>query len=61
MVSDDIVLWESPLQAEAFESSYADAMGVLYRCFNYSALVPDRYLASLGQITGTGLTPPVFS
>jgi len=61
MVSDDIVLWESPLQAESFEAPYADSMGVLYRCFNYSALIPDRYLASLGQITGTGLTPPVFS
>jgi len=61
MVSDDIVLWESPLQAESFEAPYADSMGVLYRCFNYSALIPDRYLASLGQITGTGLTPPVFT
>jgi len=61
MVSDDIILWESPLQAEAFEAPYADTMGVLYRIFNYSALIPDRYLASLGQITGTGLVPPVFS
>jgi len=61
MVSDDIVLWESPIQAEAFEAPYADSMGVLYRIFNYSALIPDRYLASLGQITGTGLTPPVFT
>jgi len=61
MVSDDIFLWESPLQCEAFESPYADSMGVLYRCFNYSALIPDRYLASLGQIQGTGLTTPVFT
>ncbi len=61
MVSDDIFLWESPLQCEAFESPYADSMGVLYRCFNYSALIPDRYLASLGQITGTGLTTPTFA
>ncbi len=61
MVSDDIILWESPLKAEAFEAPYADTMGVLYRIFNYSALIPDRYLASLGQIIGTGLTPPVFS
>jgi len=61
MVSDDIYLWESPLQCEAFESPYADSMGILYRCFNYSALIPDRYLASLGQIQGTGLTTPVFA
>jgi len=61
MVSDDIFLWESPLQCEAFESPFADSMGVLYRCYNYSALIPDRYLASLGQISGTGLTTPVFA
>ena len=61
MVSDDIMLWESPLQAEAFESPYADSMGVLYRIYNYAAFVPDRYLASLGEITGPGLTPPVFT
>jgi len=61
MVSDDIFLWESPLQCEAFESPYADSMGVLYRCFNYSALIPDRYLASLGQVVGTGLTTPAFA
>jgi len=61
MVSDDIMLWESPLQAEAFEAPYADSMGVLYRIYNYAAFVPDRYLASLGAITGTGLVPPVFT
>jgi len=61
MVADDIHLWESPLQAEAFDSPYADSLGILYRVFNYSALIPDRYLASLGAITGTGLTPPVFA
>ena len=61
MVADDIVLWESPLQAESFDAPYSDSMGVLFRIFNYAALIPDRYLASLGQITGTGLTPPVFA
>ena len=61
MVADDIVLWESPLQAEAFDAPYSDSMGVLFRAYNYAALIPDRYLASLGQITGTGLVPPVFS
>ena len=61
MVADDVVLWESPLQAEAFDAPYSDSMGVLFRIYNYSALIPDRYLASLGQITGTGLVPPVFA
>jgi HK97 family phage major capsid protein len=60
-VMDDVMLWESPIQSEAFEESYADSMGVLFRCFNYASLQPSRYLASLGQIQGTGLTPPVFA
>lgn len=60
-VADDIHLWESPLQAEAWEAPYADSLGILYRCYNYTALIPDRYPASLGQITGTGLTTPVFA
>jgi len=58
---DDVWLWESDLRAEAFTAPYADTLGVLYRCFNYLAMVPDRYLASLGQITGTGLVTPVFA
>ena len=56
----DIVHWGSPPQAETFDSPYSDSMGILYRIFSYHGLVPDRYLASLGQITGTGLTPPAF-
>ena len=56
----DIVHWASPLQAETFDAPYSDSMGVLYRAFSYHALVPDRYLASLGQITGTGLVAPTF-
>jgi len=60
-VMDDVMLWESPLQSEAFEESYADSMGILYRCFNYASLQPSRYLASLGQITGTGLVTPTYA
>ena len=60
-VMDDVMLWESPLQSEAFEESYADSMGILFRCFNYASLQPSRYLASLGQITGTGLVTPTYA
>lgn len=60
-VMEDVMLWESPIQAEAFEAPYADSMGVLFRAFNYSSLQPSRYLASLGAVQGTGLTPPVFA
>ena len=59
-VSDDLVLWESGLVAESFDAPYADSMGVLFRTYSYAALVVDRYAASLGQISGTGMTPPVY-
>ncbi len=57
----DIVHWGSPPQAETFDSPYSDSMSILYRIYSYHALIPDRYLASLGQVSGTGLTPPVFA
>lgn len=60
-VRDDVWLWESDLRAEAFTQTYADSLGILLRCFAYTALIPDRYLASLGQISGTGLTTPAFA
>lgn len=60
-VRDDVWLWESDLRAEAFTQPYAESMGVLFRLFGYSALIPDRYAASLGQIVGTGLVTPTFA
>jgi HK97 family phage major capsid protein len=61
MPRDDIWLFESDLRAEAFTAPYADTLAVLFRVFNYSAQIPDRYLASLGQISGTALVTPVFA
>ena len=58
---DDLMLWQSPIQAESFEAPYADSMGILFRAFSYQALITDRYLASLGQITGTGLVTPTYA
>ena len=57
----DVWLWESDRRAEAFTAPYANSLGVLLRVFNYAAQIPDRYLASLGQLTGTGLVTPVFA
>lgn len=57
----DIKLWQSSIRAEAFTAPYSDSLGVLYRCHAYYALIPDRYLSSLGQIQGSGLTTPVFA
>jgi len=60
-VRDDVWLYEGTLRAEAFTAPYADSMGILYRVFNYYAMIPDRYSASLGQINGTGLVTPTFA
>jgi len=60
-VRDDVWLYEGTLRAEAFTQPYADLMGILYRVFNYFAMIPDRYSASLGQISGTGLVTPTFA
>jgi len=60
-VRDDVWLYEGSPRAEAFSAPYADSMGILFRVFNYFAAIPDRYSASLGQLVGTGLTPPVFA
>lgn len=57
---NDIRLWESDLRFEAFEATYADTAGVLFRAMGYSAMIPDRYPAAVGRIVGTGLVPPVF-
>jgi len=58
---DDLMLWESPIQAETFDQPFSGSMGIYFRIFNYSSLQPSRYLASLGQIQGTGLKTPVFA
>ena len=60
-VRDDVWLYEGNLRAESFAQPYSDSMGILYRVFNYYAMIPDRYSASLGQISGTGLVTPTFA
>ena len=57
----DVWIWESQLKAEVFTAPYADSLGVLLRVYNYAAMIPDRYLASLGVLSGTGLVTPVFA
>lgn len=34
---------------------------MLIRCYNYAAMIPDRYSASLGQLQGTWLVTPTFA
>jgi HK97 family phage major capsid protein len=56
----DLTLWESDLQVESFEATYADNASVLFRCLAYSAMIPDRYAGSVNLISGTGLVAPVL-
>lgn len=58
--ANDLYLYESPIQAEAFTAPYADSMGVLFRLFAYSASIPDRYASSVALIRGTGLVAPSY-
>ncbi len=57
----DLYLYESELRADIQSAPYADSLGLLFRCWNYASLIPDRYTASLGQITGTGLVAPTYA
>ena len=56
----DMTLWESDLQVESFEQTYADKASVLFRCLAYSACLVDRYAGSVNLISGTGLIAPVL-
>ena len=51
----DVFLYESELQMESFEATYANQNSVLFRALGYSAMIPDRYGASVNIVQGTGL------
>lgn len=57
----DLMLWETEVKAETFTEPYSDSMGVLFRIYNYAACIVDRYAASLGTLSGTGLVAPTFA
>lgn len=56
----DIKLWEGTPRAESFNATYADSAGVLFRLYNYAAMIPDRYGSSIVVVNGTGTVTPVF-
>jgi HK97 family phage major capsid protein len=56
----DLTLWESDLQVDSFEATYADNASVLFRCMAYSAMIPDRWAGSVNLVSGTGLVAPVL-
>ena len=57
---DDLWLFESTPQAEAFRSPYSESLGVLYRLYNYVGTILNRQTASIGRLTGAGLVAPTF-
>lgn len=59
--TDDLVLFESEPQAEAFRETYADTVGVLFRMYAYVGTILNRHTQSIGVITGTGLVTPTFA
>jgi HK97 family phage major capsid protein len=56
----DLTLWESDLQVESFDSTFADQASILFRCMAYSACIVDRWAGSVNLISGTGLVAPVL-
>lgn len=57
---DDLYLWETAVDAQAFSATYANQNSMLFRVTNYSAAIPTRYTKSIATITGTGLVTPTF-
>jgi HK97 family phage major capsid protein len=56
----DLVLFEGTQRAEAFRETKADQLSVLFRLYNYAAIVTERFPKSIGLVTGTGLVTPTF-
>jgi HK97 family phage major capsid protein len=60
MRADDLWLYESAVQSESFDATYANQASVLFRVLGYSAFIPNRYPKSIAVINGTGLATPTF-
>jgi hypothetical protein len=53
----DSWLYESELETNSFEPTYADQASVLFRALGYASLI-HRYAPSIARIVGTGLVDP---
>jgi HK97 family phage major capsid protein len=58
--AEDIWLWESDITLASFDAPYADSMGVLFRAHGYSAMIGNRYPASIAVVNGTGTVTPAY-
>lgn len=57
---EDSVLYESAPKAEAFRETKAKELQVVFRLYNYVALLNARAPKSISVISGTGLVAPTF-
>jgi HK97 family phage major capsid protein len=55
---DEHWLWESPVQTNSFDATYADNASVLFRILGYLAFIGNRYTGACQSIRGTGLIAP---
>ena len=58
--ADEAYLWETDLQLQSFDATYADSASLLYRALGYAAAIPDRLTAAVNVIRGTGLVAPTL-
>jgi HK97 family phage major capsid protein len=56
--TDELWLYESPVQTASFDATYADNASVLFRILGYLAFIPNRYTGAVQSIRGTGLVVP---
>lgn len=60
MKADEAYLWEKDLQLASFDATYADQASLLFRALGYAAAIPDRYVAAVNVLRGTGLVTPTL-
>lgn len=56
--TDELWLYESPVQTASFDATYADNASVLFRILGYLAFIPNRYTGAVQSVRGTGLVVP---
>ena len=57
---EDFYLWESDIEALAFDATLAAQNSVFFRVLGFSAAIFDRYQGSLQKIDGTGMVAPTL-
>ncbi len=55
---DEVWLYESAVQTQSFDATYADNASVLFRILGYMGLIANRYTGAVGSVRGTGLLLP---